>query len=112
MSRSRQRSNFESECGQLLSSGSSRNYIGAEGCSRAMRRKSRHVVPAPGGGWSVRQSGASRASRVFADEAEAVRFGREAAQKDRTELYVHRQDGTIRRKLSYDFNPPHPKRER
>jgi Uncharacterized protein conserved in bacteria (DUF2188) len=77
-----------------------------------MNRKARHVVPNPGGGWSVRHSGASRASKVFDKQADAVRYGREIAQKERTELYVHRSDGTIKLKDSFGVDPLAPRAKR
>lgn len=70
-----------------------------------LNAKSMHVVPNPKGGWSVRQSGAERAARNFGTQAEAVRYGRELARRDRTEFYVHRQDGTIRERDSYRPDP-------
>ena len=69
----------------------------------------KHVVPRPKGEWAVRTSGASKASRVFSTQAEAIQFGRSAAQKERTELYVHRKDGTIRERNSYGKDPFPPK---
>ena len=75
-----------------------------------MGKVSKHVVPNSKGGWSVRNSGAERASGVFRTQAEAVRHARDAARRDGTELYVHRDDGTIREKLSYSHDPLPPKR--
>jgi hypothetical protein len=72
-------------------------------------KKTRHVVLNPTGGWSVRQSGASRASRVFETQADAVRYGKEIAKQERTGLYVHRRDGTIKEKDSYGSDCYRPK---
>ena len=63
--------------------------------------KARHVIPSLGGGWSVRQSGSSRASRTFENQADAVRFAKQAAKKERTDVYIHREDGTVRDTNSY-----------
>ena len=63
-----------------------------------MARNSKHVVPSPSGGWAVKSSGAARASRTFSTQAEAVKYGREAAKKSQSELYVHGRDGTIKGK--------------
>jgi uncharacterized protein YdaT len=76
-----------------------------------MAKTSQHVVPHPKGGWSVRQSGASRATRVFANQSDAVRFAQKVAREERTELYVHRKDGTVRQKDSYGADP-YPPRDR
>jgi hypothetical protein len=75
-----------------------------------MGLKARHVTPNTTGGWSVRQSGASRASRNFETQKEAIEFGRRLARNESTELYVHRRDGTIRSRDSYG-NDPYPPRD-
>lgn len=77
-----------------------------------MRKVSRHVVPNPKGGWSVRHSGADRAGRVFDTQEAAVKYGRRVAKDERTELYVHRKDGTIRTKDSYGNDPLPPRDKR
>jgi hypothetical protein len=68
-------------------------------------KKDRHVVPNPRGGWAVRQSGATKASRVFESQKEAVTYARDLARKGGSELYVHRRDGTISDKNSYGSDP-------
>jgi len=69
----------------------------------------KHVVPRPNGEWAVRNSGASRATRVFETQNDAIKFGRQAARKEGTEFYVHRKDGTIRERDSYGRDPFPPK---
>jgi hypothetical protein len=76
-----------------------------------MAKTARHVIPNLKGGWSVRKTGASRATRVFDTQADAVKFGQKVARQERTELYVHRNDGTIRTKDTYGSDP-HPPRDR
>lgn len=63
--------------------------------------KSQHVVANAKGGWSVRQYGADRATRVFDRQEDAVRFARGIAKKESSELFVHRRDGTILARDSY-----------
>ena len=46
-------------------------------------------------------SGANRASRVFATQAEAVDYARRLSRRERGDLYIHRSDGTIRSRDSY-----------
>ena len=70
-----------------------------------MSKRSWHVVPNPKGGWSVRHAGAERATRVFHTQQEATKSARTIARKERTELYVHGRDGTIRHKDSYGVDP-------
>ncbi|SEM04032.1 hypothetical protein SAMN05518845_11542 [Variovorax sp. YR750] len=74
-----------------------------------MAKVSKHVVPSPSGGWAVKNSGSSRASKTFGTQAEAVRYGRDAAKKGGLELYVHGRDGTIKNKNSYGRDPMPPR---
>jgi Uncharacterized protein conserved in bacteria (DUF2188) len=74
-----------------------------------MTKTSKHVVPNPSGGWSVKNSGATRASRTFDTQVEAVKYGRTAARNARSELYIHGRDGTIKNKNSYGSDPFPPK---
>jgi hypothetical protein len=71
-----------------------------------------HVVRNPKGGWSVLRSGASRATRVFRTQKDAVSFAKKQARKDSTELYVHRRDGTIQERDSYGQDPCPPRDRR
>ena len=66
-----------------------------------VEKKDRHVILNPRGGWSVRQTGASKASRTFANERDAVKYGRDLARKEQGGLYIHRKDGTIKDRNSY-----------
>ena len=70
-----------------------------------MSKVSKHVVPSPAGGWAVKNSGASRASRTFDTQAEAVKYGRDAAKKIQAEFYVHGKDRTIKERNSYGRDP-------
>jgi hypothetical protein len=68
-------------------------------------KKSMHVVASVEGGWSVRQYGAARAMKKFTTQDAAVKFAKRLAKKVRTELYIHRRDGTIRATDNYEQNP-------
>lgn len=74
-----------------------------------MSKVSKHVVPNPAGGWAVKNSGATRASRTFDTQADAVKYGRTTAKKSHAELYIHGRDGTIKDKNSYGNDPLPPK---
>jgi Uncharacterized protein conserved in bacteria (DUF2188) len=63
--------------------------------------KSVHVVSNPSGGWSVRKSGANRATRVFSTQTDAIGFARKTAKAQHSELYVHGSNGQIRERNSY-----------
>lgn len=65
-----------------------------------MSSKGQHVVPS-GEKWSVRRTGASRASGTFATQSEAVERARDAARRQGTELYIHGRDGRIHERSSY-----------
>jgi hypothetical protein len=77
----------------------------------AKATKSHHVVPAIDGGWTVKKEGADRASRRFSTKDEAESWGRKQSIKDRSELVIHRRDGTIAQKDSYGHDL-HPLRDR
>lgn len=66
-----------------------------------MAKKSQHVVPSSSGGWNVKKSGSARASKHFSTKEEAVKFGRAISKNSNSELYIHKQDGTIQKKDSY-----------
>ena len=66
-----------------------------------MAKKTRHVVPSTSGGWSVRKQGAARASKTFGTKAEAEHYGKDAAKKDRSDVFVHGANGMIQSHKSY-----------
>jgi Uncharacterized protein conserved in bacteria (DUF2188). len=76
-----------------------------------MARKSNHVVPSRTLGWSVKKSGASRASRNFSTKDEAIQYGRQLSKVEKTELYIHKMNGIIQNKSSYG-NDPYPLKDK
>ncbi|NTV66328.1 MAG: DUF2188 domain-containing protein [Chlorobaculum sp.] len=66
-----------------------------------MNVSSRHVISSLKKGWSVRKSGASRATRTFELKEDAIAYARELAIKEHVDLYIHRNDGTVSHKDSY-----------
>jgi hypothetical protein len=66
-----------------------------------------HVVP-HGNDWAVRREGNNRATSVHPTQNDAINAGRPIAQDQKTELVIHRPNGTIRDADSYgnDSNPP------
>jgi hypothetical protein len=66
-----------------------------------MSNKDKHVVPKVNGGWGVRETGAMRTSRTFVTQKDAVRYARSTAISERTGMYIHARDGTIKGKESY-----------
>jgi len=73
-----------------------------------MSKKSNHVVPSKSG-WSVKKSGAERASRSFETKGQAVEYGRALSKNEKTELYIHKSNGMIENKNSYGHDPHPPK---
>lgn len=71
-----------------------------------MAKKNQHVVPKDGE-WAVRRDGASRASKVFNTQSEAIKFARNQAMKHSGELYIHNADGSILDRRSYGNDPGH-----
>lgn len=66
-----------------------------------MAKNSRHVVPSSAGGWSVRKTGASRASKIFTTQTDAINYAKQLARKDKADVYVHGRDGMVRNRTSY-----------
>ncbi|GAB3348048.1 DUF2188 domain-containing protein [Arachidicoccus ginsenosidivorans] len=76
-----------------------------------MKRKSNHVIPSSSG-WSVKKSGAERASKSFTTKEKAIEYGKKLSKTEKTELYIHKKNGIIQNKNSYgnDPNPPKDKK--
>jgi len=76
-----------------------------------MSKKSLHVVPNPKGGWSVRKSNTSRASKTFDTQKDAIEYGKNISKNEGGEFIVHGRDGMIKQSSSYK-NDPMPPRDR
>jgi hypothetical protein len=72
------------------------------------KKRDVHVVPRPEG-WAVEKSGSKRASVVTETQKEAVDAGKKIAQRERSELVIHGENGRIREKNSYGNDPYPPK---
>lgn len=77
-----------------------------------MKKSSQHVVPAPSGGWNVRKSGSDRATKHFDTKKDAIDWARQISKNQKTELVIHKRDGTIESKDSYGNDPNPPKDQR
>jgi hypothetical protein len=71
-------------------------------------QQSQHVVRSDGG-WSVKRAGATKASRTFSTQSEAVSYGKTVARNSKSELFIHGTDGRIRERNSYGHDPHPPK---
>ena len=67
-----------------------------------------HVTPREDG-WAVIREGNERASSVHSTQKEAEQKGRRTARNDKTEFYLHNQQGAIRERDSYGNDPNPPK---
>lgn len=72
------------------------------------KKSSNHVVPSSKG-WAVKKSGATRASAVFKTKEEAKKYGTELSKKEKTELFIHKKDGTIQNRNSFGNDPCPPR---
>jgi len=76
-----------------------------------MSGKNQHVVPTDDDKWGVRGAGNQRLTRITDTQAEAIEIGKEIAQNQNSELFIHGKNGQIRSKDSYghDDCPPRDK---
>ncbi len=77
-----------------------------------MAKNTQHVIPRLGGGWSVLKGGATRATKRFDTQREAITYARKISKAQGSELYVHGRDGLIRSKDSYGNDPLSPRDKR
>lgn len=63
--------------------------------------QTQHVLPSKDG-WVVKRAGASRSTKSFETQVEAIKFGKKVAKDQRTELIVHSKDGRIKARNSYE----------
>ncbi len=73
-----------------------------------MSKKNQHVVPS-GKDWAVKGAGNDRATKIVPTQAEAIDIARGIAINNKSEVVIHRPDGTIRDKDSYGNDTIHPK---
>jgi hypothetical protein len=67
-----------------------------------------HVVP-KGNQWAVRKEGNKRVTSIHQRKEDAEKRGRQEAEKEHSELIIHRQNGTIQDKESHGNDPNPPK---
>ena len=73
-----------------------------------MSKKAQHIVP-HGDDWGVRKEGSERLTKITPTKREAEEIGRRIAENQKTELIIHKKDGTIQDKDSYGSDPCPPK---
>ncbi|MEW6423140.1 MAG: DUF2188 domain-containing protein [Bacillota bacterium] len=73
-----------------------------------MSKRNVHIIPHEGD-WAVKIEGNEKATRVVPTQAEAIDIGREIAQREQSELFIHGEDGRIRERNSYGKDPFPPR---
>lgn len=71
--------------------------------------KNQHVTPYPNGGWQVKGAGNSRATVRTTTQKEAISVARQISKNQSSEMVIHRSNGQIREKNSYENDPFPPK---
>lgn len=71
-----------------------------------MAKGNQHVVPTPDGKWGVRGEGNHRITKKVDTQGDAIDVAREIAKNNKSEVVIHRPDGTIRDKDSFGDDPP------
>lgn len=71
--------------------------------------KNQHVTPHSNGGWQVKGAGNSKATVRTNTQKQAIDIAREIARNQESELVIHRPNGQIRDKDSYENDPFPPK---
>ena len=72
------------------------------------RNSNQHVLPRSDG-WAVKKAGASKDTRVFSKQSDAIGYARSVARNNSAEMFIHSRDGRIRERNTYGADP-HPPR--
>ncbi|MBK7426511.1 MAG: DUF2188 domain-containing protein [Saprospiraceae bacterium] len=70
--------------------------------------KNQHVVP-KGDKWAIKGAGNEHYTRIVDTQEQAISIAREIAKNQKSELVIHRKNGTIRDKDSFGNDPYPPK---
>lgn len=67
------------------------------------------MTPREDGWWAVKPEGDERASGLYDTQGEAIQAGRELAQNNPSELFIHGRGGRIRDRDSFGGDPFPPR---
>ena len=67
-----------------------------------------HVLPRDNG-CSVKKAGASRDTKIFDKQSDAIECAKDIAKNKGSELFIHSKDGRIRERNTYGKDPHPPK---
>ena len=73
----------------------------SSGSRNRTRTWHQHVVPYEGD-WAVRREGNKRITSKHRKQSTALRKAKSIAKKRKADVIIHREDGTIRDRISYD----------
>ena len=73
-----------------------------------MQKKNQHVIP-HNDNWAVKGAGNGKVTKNFDKKSDAIIYAKEIATNQKTELIIHKGDGTIQNKNSYGNDPNPPK---
>mgnify|MGYP000900368465 CR=1 FL=1 len=71
--------------------------------------KNQHVTPHAGGGWQVKGEGNSKATKVTPTQTKAKEIAKTIAKNQKSEVFIHGENGRIRERNSYGNDPFPPK---
>jgi hypothetical protein len=71
------------------------------GFSSKRKTHNQHVVPHDEG-WAIKGEGNERYTAIYESQEDAIKRAREIAISYRADLIIHRRDGTIRDRRTYD----------
>ncbi|MFA6282559.1 MAG: DUF2188 domain-containing protein [Desulfurivibrionaceae bacterium] len=75
-----------------------------------MARKTHHVVPGgDSGGWDIKKGGGHKSIKHFETKQDAVKHARGISKNQKSELIVHKKDGTIQNPDSHGGDPCPPR---
>lgn len=66
------------------------------------KKTTQHIVPNSDGGWSVKKSGSSKATKSFSKQADAIKLGEQISKNQNTALITHSKDGRIKSVKSFN----------
>lgn len=73
-----------------------------------MVKKNQHVIP-HNDNWAVKGEGNEKVTKIFDKKQDAIDFAKDVAKNQKSELIIHKQDGSIQNKNSFGNDPNPPK---
>lgn len=74
-----------------------------------MSKKVQHVINSSSGKWILRDGSPRKSDKTFSTQKQAIDYGVKACKKGGSQLLIHRKDGTIIERRSYNSPSPNSK---